>query len=126
MGIDYGTGGVRVGIFDTAGSPVGFHAVEYETRHPRPGWAEQDPDSWWEALVAAVPRALDDAGAPADSIAGISVDAMSSTVVAVDAAGRALRPAIMWMDVRSSAQAERIAQTGNPALKYNGHGAVSA
>jgi sugar (pentulose or hexulose) kinase len=45
LGIDYGTGGVRVGLFDRDGSPAVFHAVEFETSHPRPGWAEQDPDT---------------------------------------------------------------------------------
>lgn len=126
MGIDFGTGGVRVGIFDHEGSPISFSAVEYPTRHPRPGWAEQDPAEWWSALVQAVPRALAGGGVSPAEIAGISVDAMSATVLAVDADGRPLRPAIMWMDVRASEQAERIARTGHPALKYNGHGAVSA
>ena len=51
---------------------------------------------------------------------------MSSTVLAIDERGRQLRPAIMWMDVRSSEQADRIAGTNNDALKYNGYGAVSA
>ena len=53
MGIDFGTGGVRVGLFDRQGSPAVFHAVELTTRHPRPGWAEQDPDEWWSALARA-------------------------------------------------------------------------
>ena len=44
-----------------------------------------------------------------EDIVGISVDAMSSTVLAMDENDRHLRPAIMWMDVRSSQQAERIA-----------------
>ena len=35
MGIDFGTGGVRAGVFDAAGDPHGFHAVEFETDHPR-------------------------------------------------------------------------------------------
>jgi FGGY-family pentulose kinase len=126
MGIDCGTGGVRVGIFDRKGSPVGFSSVEFQTRHPHPGWAEQDPDDWWSALVEAVPAAIADGEVSGDEIAGISVDAMSSTVLAVDADGRPLRPAIMWMDIRASEQAERVAATGHPALKYNGHGAVSA
>src|SRR6266536_189165 len=39
MGVDYGTGGVRVGLFDHEGTPVVFHAVGFETSHPRPGWA---------------------------------------------------------------------------------------
>jgi FGGY-family pentulose kinase len=126
MGIDFGTGGVRVGIFDRDGGPVSFSATEFEIRHPRPGWAEQDPDEWWSALAKAVPQALAEGDVSPTEIAGISVDATSSTVLAVDAGGRPLRPAIMWMDVRASEQADRVAGTAHPALRYNGHGPVSA
>src|SRR5215217_3256465 len=126
MGIDFGTGGVRVGLFDRQGSPAVFHAVELTTRHPRPGRAEQDPGEWWSALARATRGALSESGVPAAEIAGISVDATASTVVATDADGRHLRPAIMWMDVRAADQARRIQETGDPALKYNGFGAVSA
>jgi FGGY-family pentulose kinase len=126
MGIDFGTGGVRVGLFDHKGSPAVFRAVEFETSHPQPGWAEQDPGEWWSCLARATRGALEESGVPADQVAGISVDATASTVVAADAQGRPLRPAIMWMDVRASDQARRIQETGDPALKYNGFGAVSA
>jgi ribulokinase len=54
------------------------------------------------------------------------VAATSATAMATDADGRPLRPAIMWMDVRAADQAERVQQTGDPALKYNGFGPVSA
>jgi sugar (pentulose or hexulose) kinase len=50
---------VRVGIFDSEGTAVAFHVVEYETRHPRPGWAEQDPDEWWSCLVASSREAME-------------------------------------------------------------------
>jgi FGGY-family pentulose kinase len=126
MGIDFGTGGVRVGLFDPEGTPAGFHAVELETRHPRPGWAEQDPGEWWSGLVEAVRGAVEQAGVAPEAIAGISVDATSATVMATDGDGRHLRPAIMWMDVRAADQARRVQETGDPALKYNGHGPVSA
>jgi FGGY-family pentulose kinase len=126
MGIDLGTEGLRVGIFDADGASIGFGSAGYETVHPRPGWAEQDPDAWWTALTEAVPAAMSDGNASADEIAGISVDATSSTVLAVDADGQPLRPAILWMDVRASEQAERVGATGHAALKYSGHGAVSA
>ena len=43
LGIDYGTGGVRVGIFDREGNPSIFHGEEFGTSYPRPAWAEQ---SW--------------------------------------------------------------------------------
>src|SRR5690349_5739304 len=126
MGIDFGTGGVRVGVFDAEGTPCGFHATEFETEHPRPGRAEQDPEDWWSSLVASVRGVLDDSGVAPDAIAGSSTDATASPVVALDEDGGHLGPAIMWMDERADAQAERVSETGDPALKYNGHGAVSA
>src|SRR4029450_6356182 len=82
MGIDVGTGGVRVGLFDRQGSPAVFHAVELPTRHPHPGWAEQDPGEWWSCLARATRGALDESGVAANEIAGVSVDATASTVVA--------------------------------------------
>jgi FGGY-family pentulose kinase len=126
LGIDFGTGGVRVGIFDREGTPAVFHAIEFETRYPRPGRAEQDPGAWWSALVAAVQGAMRRSGIRPEEIAGVSLDATSSTVLATDDDGRPLRPAIMWMDVRASKEATLIEQTGHPALKYNGFGTVSA
>jgi ribulose kinase len=125
LGIDYGTGGVRVGLFDRDGSPAVFHAVEFETSHPRPGWAEQDPDTWWSSLVQAAHGAMQQSGVSPEEITGIGVDTTASTVLALDDNDRHLRPAIMWMDVRASDQAVRIQETGDPALKYNGFGAVS-
>jgi FGGY-family pentulose kinase len=126
LGIDFGTGGVRIGIFDPEGEPVVFTERDFVLKHPRPGWAEQDPDEWWSALVAAVRAATEEGQVPAGEIAGISVGATSSTVLAIDEKGKHLRPAIMWMDVRASEQAGRIANTKDDALKYNGHGPVSA
>ncbi|MDQ6920396.1 MAG: FGGY family carbohydrate kinase, partial [Candidatus Dormibacteraeota bacterium] len=126
IGIDYGTGGVRVGIFDREGTPVVFRAVPFETHYPRPGWAEQDPDEWWSCLGMAMQAALRESGVSPEEIAGISLDMTSSTVLALDKQGQHMRPAIMWMDVRAADQARRIEETGDPALKYSGFGAVSA
>ena len=126
MGIDFGTGGARVGIFDREGTALVFNSVEWETKFPRPGQAEQNPDDWWSGLVQATKGALEQSGVSPEDIVGISADTTGSTVVAVDGNDQHIRPAIMWMDVRASEQAGRIADTGDPALKYNGHGPVSA
>ncbi len=126
MGIDGGTESVRVGIFDREGTPVVFAGEPYALKHPRPGWAEQDPDEWWSCLVAATKKAMSESGLSPDDIAGISSDTTSCTVVAMDDKDRHMRPAIIWMDVRASDQARRLGETGDPALKYNGYGAVSA
>lgn len=71
----------------------------YKLTHPRSGWAEQDPAEWWTALVSSVPRDDGAVRVGADAIAGLSVDATTCTVVALDSSDRVLRPAIMWMDV---------------------------
>ena len=126
LGIDMGTGGARAGVFSTTGTLKGVGTAEWDTHYPRPGRAEQSPEDWWSAIVTAVRQAVDTAGVPADAIAGISVDSTSATVVAVDANDQPLRPAMLWMDVRAIEQAEALRATGDPALKYSGHGPVSA
>jgi len=119
MGIDGGTESVRVGIFDIEGAPVVFSSQGYELYHPRPGWAEQDPDEWWSALVAATRQAMSSSGLAAEDIAGISIDTTASTVLAMDENDRHMGPAILWMDARAADQRRRFAETEDPALKYN-------
>ena len=126
LGIDYGTGGCRVGIFDVHGNPSIFHSIEFGTSYPRPAWAEQDPDTWWSSLVEATRGALAQSGVSPEAIAGIGVDTTAATVLAIGSDDRPIRPAIMWMDVRAAEQARRAEQTGNDALKVCGYGAVSA
>ena len=126
LGIDFGTESVRVGIFDMEGTPLVFTGEVYGLSHPYPGWAEQDPDEWWDCLVKATRRAVDESGVAPEEIVGLSVDATTCTVVALDRQNRLLRPAIMWMDVRAADQARRVAETKDPALKYNGYARVSA
>ena len=126
MGIDGGTESIRVGVFDQEGTPIGITSRPYALKHPHPGWAEQDPAEWWASLVIAVKEVMSKNAIDREAIAGISLDATTCTVVAVDEQSRVLRPAILWMDVRAAEQARRIAETGDPALKYNGFANVSA
>ena len=128
IGVDGGTEGLRAGVIDLDGTPLAFASTPYETRFPHPAWAEQDPRDWWRALGFSVRRAVSEAGAGSDDIAAIAVDTTCCSVVALDAAGQALRPALIWMDLRSAECAAEIAASGDPALKVNsaGRGPVSA
>jgi len=126
LGIDFGTESCRAGLFDTAGRLIAAEATTYDLEHPRPGWAEQDPDQWWSALVDSVGKVIQEAEVGGDAIAGLCADATTCTVVALDDSGRHLRPAILWMDVRAADQARRIGESEHPARKYNGGGPVSA
>ena len=122
MGIDLGTGGCRVGLFDDRGRPLAFHNTPVTPIHPHPSWVEQDVDEWWRALVASTRAALARSGIDPAQIAGIGFDATSATLVALDGAGKPLRNAIMWADVRASEQAGRASEIDHWARLYNGEG----
>ena len=116
LGIDGGTEGIRVGIFTLDGTPVIFAAEPYTTNFPQPGWAEQDPRDWWNALGIAMRRALAESGINKNDIVGLAADTTCCSVVALDAGMQPLRDAIIWMDVRAEAEAEAVLATGDPAL----------
>lgn len=126
MGIDAGTESVRVGLFDLTGKEVGVGVTEYQTFHPKPGWAEQDPREWWSALVESTKKALSKSKASKEDVIGISLDATSCSVVLCKNDGTPLRNSLIWMDVRASEEAKFIASTNHKALKYNGYSNVSA
>jgi sugar (pentulose or hexulose) kinase len=66
------------------GRPLAFASCAYTTTFPHPGWAEQNPQDWWQALGAAVKDAVQQSGVPASTIAAISLDTTNCTVVALD------------------------------------------
>jgi len=118
MGIDGGTGSVRVTIFDKEGTNLGSKVSEYNTYYPKSGWAEQSPDEWLAALKEAVPEAIKAAGVDAKDIKAVSCDGTTSTVVLLDKDKKVVRPAILWMDVRSAEQARRIFETKHRMIKF--------
>jgi ribulokinase len=122
IGIDGGTESLRARVFDRNGQALGVAATSYETRFPAPARAEQDPEDWWRALVTSVRAAVADANVPPNSIAAMCATTTSCTVVALDAQARALRPSIIWMDVRANAQAEAVLATGDERTSINGAG----
>ncbi|MDV3426801.1 MAG: xylulose kinase [Bacillota bacterium] len=126
LGIDAGTSSIRVGIFDLEGTPIAFSNESYPLYTPHSGWAEQNPEDWWNSLCVASRRAIKENNIDPNRIIGMSLDTTCCTVLLVDKDIKPIRPAIMWMDVRASNQAKRIAETKDDALKYNGFGNVSA
>lgn len=118
VGIDCGTQGLRSVVVDTAGSVVGEASQEYEVSFPKPTWAEQNPDDWWNAAKATVREAMADAKVSAEDVVGVSVDGTSCTVVACKGDGTPLRPAILWMDQRAHEEAAAITATEHPVLKF--------
>ncbi len=121
--IDGGTESVRVALFDLRGHLLATAAESYPTRYPDGGWAEQDPADWWTSLCRAARSCLQ--RAPAGRVVALCADATTCTLLPLDAAGRPLRPALLWMDVRAAEQARTVAATRHEALQYTPAG-VSA
>jgi xylulokinase len=108
IGCDVGSQSLKGVLIAPDGSLVGGASARYEVRTPHDVWAEQDPEDWSRALESVVGRLRADAGLAAADIGSIGFASQVDGVVAVDATGRALRPAIIWMDRRASAQAQAL------------------
>src|SRR6476660_2893750 len=122
IGVDGGSESLRAFVFDLDGRPRGSHATAYKTDFPQPSWAEQDPEDWWQALGASVKAALAKGNVAAQGELELCVDTTCGSVVTLERDGRPLRPAMIWMDVRSAQQADAIATTQDPTLRVNGGG----
>jgi len=117
IGLDGGTGGARAMVVALDGTVLSTVDTPYETRFPKPGWAEQSPADWWTAAVRSVRAAIAAAGVTAADVRAISADGTSSTLVALGEDLAPVRPAILWMDNRASAEARTMTATGDPALR---------
>ncbi|MGZ4480695.1 MAG: xylulokinase [Gaiellales bacterium] len=104
LGIDVGSQGTCVAAFDVAGERLATASVPHTLSYPRPLWAEQDPGEWVTAAAVAVRRVLQTV--PPSRVRALSFGSQLDGLVCIDAAGHALRPAIIWMDRRADAQCE--------------------
>ena len=101
VAIDVGTQSVRAHVVAPDGTFIASARVPIVAYvSPRPGWAEQDPNVHWNALVEATRRVLADPAVRRDSLAGVAITTQRGTVVVTDDDGQALRPAMIWLDDR--------------------------
>lgn len=105
VGYDIGSSSIKACIWDVEKGKVIAAAqhpeTEMEIQAPHPGWAEQDPDLWWKYVVLLTRKLIRENGVRADQIKGIGISYQMHGLVLVDAAGRLLRPSIIWCDSRA-------------------------
>ncbi|MBE2968259.1 carbohydrate kinase, partial [Burkholderia cepacia] len=113
LGIDLGTGSVKLVTLDADGVERAVASEPYALSSPQPGWAEIAPDTWWQALVRAAARLP--AGERAQ-VAAIGFSGQMHGVVLIDAAGQPVRPALLWPDTRAVREADQAGWpvTGSP------------
>ena len=106
LGLDVGTSGVKAMLVNTTGTVAASATAPLSLATPQPGWAEQDPEAWWEASRHAIRGAL--TGMPASPVAAIAISGQMHSSVFLDRAGKVIRPALLWCDGRTTAQCREI------------------
>ena len=108
VGLDIGTTGAKAIVSDRHGRMLAQASEEYPTHFPQPGWAEQDPEVWWQAARHVLNKVLTAPNVTAQAVAAIGVSCQAPSLVAVDAQGVPVHPALIWMDRRSEPQCDAL------------------
>jgi len=108
IGIDLGTSAVKLLLVDGEGKILNAVSREYPLSFPHPGWSEQAPADWWDAVTQGLAPLLD--GHDAAQIAGIGVGGQMHGLVALDENDNVLRPAILWNDGRTADETDWLNQ----------------
>lgn len=105
---DVGTGGNKAVLVEPEGKVRATAFVPYPIHYPRSDWAEQQPEDWWQAVVASTREVMQSGGVKPQDILGITHSTQLLGIVPIGVDGSPLRPAIIWLDARAPEQAERI------------------
>ncbi len=115
---DLGTTGNKATLYDAEGRLVGSAFYPYETEYAHPGWAEQNPEDWWQAVCASTQALMAQTGATKAEIACVSFSGQMMGCVPVDRQARPLRKAIIWADQRAVEQVDWLAERISPEEVY--------
>ncbi len=102
IGIDLGTGSVKLLLVDGEGRILAEAAESYEVHSPKSGWTEQDPSDWLRAMEKGMADLL--AGQESGAVRGISFSGQMHGLVVLDKNDTVIRPCILWNDARTAAQ----------------------
>ncbi len=126
IGIDIGTSGTKTVLFDEEGKVIASATVEYPMYQPKNGYAEQDPDDWYNAAVSTIKTVMEKSGAVNTDIVGIGLSGQMHGLVMLDRNCEVIRRSIIWCDQRTAKEVEEmnsrlgreklIEITANPAL----------
>jgi xylulokinase len=110
LAIDVGAGSLRAGLVGVDGRVAASATVALAIAEPRPGWAELDPEQWWDALLVAASRVLRKAPRAA-RVLGVCICGLTRTQVMLDKRRRPLGPAILFRDRRAAEVARAMSGT---------------
>lgn len=117
LGLDLGTSGLKVGVFDISGNRLASANADYQTLTPYAGWKEQNPQEWWTACTDATRQVLNKVDST--SVSAICVVGQSPALVCVDKSGESVRPAVIWSDQRAVKEGLEITQRLGPFAQFS-------
>ncbi len=118
LSIDAGTQSIRAALVDTSGNILDIVKTPippYFSEHP--GWAEQQPDYYWDVLCKTTARLMQKQEALKNNVVGVTITTQRATMINVDKDGKALRPAIIWLDQRKADSSKILPGAFRPLLK---------
>lgn len=103
LGIDVGSYSTKAVLTDMSGRVLETRIAEHKMEFPQPGWAEHDADAvWWGDIVTVCKSLFEGGGYAGSDVAGVGISAVGPCLLPLDAAGRPLRPAILYgIDTRA-------------------------
>jgi xylulokinase len=108
LGIDAGTTSVKSGLFNADGQCLAVARQEYQLSTPHANWAELDPEIYWQACIATTQKVFQQTGNL--DVDAVSVSSQGETMIALDAYGKPVYPAIVWLDNRAEHEATDLAK----------------
>lgn len=127
LGIDLGTSSVKIIIMNEKGKVVESVSKSYEVSYPQVGWAEQNPEDWWNSTKEGIKELLRRGTVKAEEINGVSFSGQMHGLVLLDGKDNVLIPAILWCDQRTQKQCDYLNnEFGQDKLsKYTGNKALT-
>ena len=125
LGIDIGTSAVKVILTNENSQISAVASHPLQVARPQAGYSEQDPESWWYAVDAAVMAMREEQPSEMSLVKAIGLSGQMHGLVALDKAGDVLRPAILWNDTRCASEAAEL-DRNKPAFRAIGGNAVMA
>ncbi|MBR6089601.1 MAG: xylulokinase [Anaerolineaceae bacterium] len=111
LGIDLGTSSLKTIVMSQDGKILSSDAVDYQFDSPVQGYAEQDPQVWWQACVSTIRNAVAKAAVDVNEIAALGFSGQMHGVVMLDRDCQVIRPAILHCDARSEDQVKYLNET---------------
>ncbi|HID86859.1 MAG TPA: hypothetical protein EYP55_05700 [Anaerolineae bacterium] len=111
LGVDIGTLGSKGVVVDPEGRVLAQHFCEHDVLHPKPGWAEHDPEqTWWGDFVRITQALLAQPDIEPEAIAAVCVSGLIPDLAPTDGEGQPLRNAILYSDNRALEEIQYVNQ----------------